>query len=193
MLLQNATDVDSDTLTAINLDIDPQYGELKDNGDGSFTFTPKDDFNGEVPFTFEVDDNDGVVTPASGTLDVAAVNDVPVFAETSYTIAEDGSITITEASLLANVTDVDNDDLCVTNISVEGNGTVTRDDETGDWTYTPDADYSGDAALKITVNDNKVDAIFTAPVTITPDADEPSLTVSLTDMSLIDFGLGHDT
>ncbi|MBY5949324.1 hypothetical protein KUW02_29530, partial [Photobacterium rosenbergii] len=39
----------------------------------------------------------------------------------------------------------------------------------------------------------KVDAIFTAPVTITPDADEPSLTVSLTDMSLIDFGLGHDT
>ena len=34
----------------------------------------------------------------------------PSFAETSYTIAEDGSITITEASLLENVTDVDNDD-----------------------------------------------------------------------------------
>ena len=29
MLLQNATDVDSDTLTAINLDIDPQYGDLE--------------------------------------------------------------------------------------------------------------------------------------------------------------------
>ena len=83
--------------------------------------------------------------------------------------------------------------LSVTNISVEGNGTVTRDDETGDWTFTPDADYSGDAGLKITVNDTKVDAIFTAPVTITPEADEPSLTVSLTDMDLIDFGLGHDT
>ncbi|MDV5167887.1 tandem-95 repeat protein [Photobacterium rosenbergii] len=193
MLLQNATDVDSDTLTAINLQIDPQYGALIDNEDGTFTFTPKDDFNGEVPFTFDVDDNDGAVTPASGTLDVAAVNDVPVFAETSYTIAEDGSITISEASLLANVTDVDNDDLCVTDISVEGSGTVTRDDETGDWTFTPDADYSGDATLKITVNDTKVDAVFNAPVTITPEADEPSLTVSLTDMSLIDFGLGQDT
>ncbi|MCQ1061424.1 hypothetical protein NHN17_25800, partial [Photobacterium sp. ZSDE20] len=39
----------------------------------------------------------------------------------------------------------------------------------------------------------KVDAVFTAPVTITPEADEPSLTVSLTDMSLIDYGVGQDT
>ncbi|MCQ1060035.1 tandem-95 repeat protein, partial [Photobacterium sp. ZSDE20] len=179
MLLQNASDVDSSELTAVNLHIDPQYGTLEDNQDGTFTFTPKDDFNGDVPFTFEVDDNDGSVTPASGTLDVEAVNDVPVFAETSYTIAEDGSITLSEASLLANVTDVDNDVLSISDISVEGNGTVSRDEETGDWTYTPDADYSGDAALKITVNDTKVDAVFTAPVTITPEADEPSLTVSL--------------
>lgn len=193
MLLQNATDVDSSELTAVNLQIDPQYGTLEDNEDGTFTFTPKDDFNGEVPFIFDVDDNDGAVTPASGSLNLEAVNDVPVFAETSYTIAEDGSITISEASLLANVTDVDNDVLSITDISVEGNGTVTRDDETGDWTFTPDADYSGDAALSITVNDTKIDAVFTAPVTITPEADEPSLTVSLTDMSLIDYGVGQDT
>ncbi|PSU44640.1 hypothetical protein C9J12_26570 [Photobacterium frigidiphilum] len=192
MLLQNATDIDSDDLTALNLSIDAQYGSVIDNDDGTFTFTPTADYNGDVPFTFDVDDNDGAVTPASGNLDLAAVNDAPVLAETSYIVNEDGSIVITEASLIDNATDVDNNALSVASISADEHGIVTQSDN-GDWVYTPDADYSGDANLTITLNDGTVDAEFTAPVTITPDADVPSLTVSLTDMTLAEYGVGQNS
>ncbi|KMV31783.1 hypothetical protein AB733_03105 [Photobacterium swingsii] len=71
MLLENATDIDSDQLTAVNLTIDPAFGDVVDNKDGTFTFTPADDYNGEVPFTFDVDDNDGAITPAAGKVDLA--------------------------------------------------------------------------------------------------------------------------
>ncbi|CAG23614.1 hypothetical protein PBPRB1754 [Photobacterium profundum SS9] len=192
MLLQNATDIDSDDLTALNLSIDAQYGSVIDNDDGTFTFTPTADYNGDVPFTFDVDDNDGAVTPASGNLDLAAVNDAPVLAETSYIVNEDGSIVITEASLIDNATDVDNNALSVASISADEHGIVTQSDN-GDWVYTPDADYSGDANLTITLNDGTVDATFNAPVTITPDADVPSLTVSLTDMTLAEYGVGQNS
>lgn len=192
MLLQNASDVDSDELTALNLSIDAQYGSVIDNSDGTFTFTPAADYNGDIPFTFDVDDNDGAVTPASGSLDIAAVNDVPVLVETSYEVNEDGSIVITEASLLNNATDVDNDVLSVASITSDEHGTVTQSDN-GDWVYTPNADYSGDANLTITLNDGTVDAEFNAPVTVTPDADVPSLTVSLTDMTLAEYGVGQDS
>ncbi|OAN18060.1 hypothetical protein A3K86_03850 [Photobacterium jeanii] len=192
MLLQNATDVDSDNLTAINLSIDDKYGELVDNKDGSFTFTPTQDYNGDVPFKFEVDDGDGAITPAQGTLDLAAVNDAPVLAETSYKVNEDGSILIEKSSLLANASDVDQDDIELVKIESDDNGTVVEQPN-GDWLYTPNPDYSGDANLKITLNDGTVDAVFDAPVTVVPDADEPMLNLALTNMSLVDFGVGHDS
>ncbi|MGL6314389.1 tandem-95 repeat protein, partial [Vibrio sp. WXL103] len=192
MLLQTATDIDSDELTALNLQIDEEYGTVVDNGDGTFTFTPTEDYNGDVPFTFDVDDNDGAVTQATGNVNLAAVNDTPVLAETSYEINEDGSILITESSLLENATDIDGDQLSITDISSDENGTVTQTED-GDWLYTPNEDYSGDANLSITVNDGTVDAVFDAPVTVTADADEPSLTVSLGDMTLADYGQGDDS
>nr|WP_281222040.1 tandem-95 repeat protein [Photobacterium sanguinicancri] len=192
MLLQNASDVDSTNLTALNLQIDEQYGSLVDNKDGTFTFTPTEDYNGDVPFTFDVDDNDGAVTSATGNVNLAAVNDAPVLAETSYLVNEDGSIKITEASLIDNATDVDGDALSVVKITADENGHIEQNLD-GDWIYTPNPDYSGDANLTIVINDGTVDAEFTAPVTITPDADEPSLTVSLTDMTLVEYGQGYDS
>ncbi|MBY5949315.1 tandem-95 repeat protein, partial [Photobacterium rosenbergii] len=75
LLLQNASDVDGDNLTAINLSIDEQYGNVVDNGNGSYTFNPAQDYNGDVPFSFEVDDGAGAITAATGNLDLEAVND----------------------------------------------------------------------------------------------------------------------
>ncbi|MDR9829281.1 tandem-95 repeat protein, partial [Vibrio sp. FNV 38] len=192
MLLQNATDIDSDELTAFNLQIAPEFGTVVDNDDGTFTFTPTEDYNGDVPFTFKVDDNDGETTEASGKVNMAAVNDVPVLAETSYEVNEDGSILITESSLLDNATDVDGDQLSITNITSDENGTVVQQSN-GDWLYTPNNDYSGEARLSITVNDGTVDAVFDAPVSVTADADAPSLTVSLQDMTLAEFGITTDS
>ncbi|PSU55453.1 hypothetical protein C9I90_16330, partial [Photobacterium aphoticum] len=180
MLLQHVSDIDSDNVTAENLQIAPEYGSLVDNEDGTFTFTPAQDYNGDVPFTFDVNDNDGAITPASGNVDLAAANDAPVLAETSFTLNEDGSIVIDPAALLENATDIDGDELSISNITSDEHGSVTQNDQ-GEWVYIPNADYSGEAELTITVFDGTVHTDFPAPVTVTPDADAPSLTVSLTD------------
>ncbi|GAL02304.1 T1SS secreted agglutinin RTX [Photobacterium aphoticum] len=132
MLLQHVSDIDSDNLTAENLQIAPEYGSVVDNEDGTFTFTPAQDYNGDVPFTFDVNDNDGAITPASGNVDLAAANDAPVLAETSFTLNEDGSIVIDPAALLENATDIDGDELSISNITSDEHGSVTQNDQ-GEW------------------------------------------------------------
>ena len=186
-LLASSTDVDGDSLTASNLSIDDSFGTVTDNGDGSFSFEPAADFNGDVPFSFTVSDGTAD-TSAHGNLNLAAVNDAPVLAETSFEMNEDNSIVITEAQLLENATDIDADSLSITDISAaDGNGTVEQNAD-GDWVYTPTDNYSGDANLTISVNDGTTTVDFNSPVTITPDADAPSLTVSLATTDVAEFG-----
>merc|ERR1711879_1004239 len=104
-LLANASDVDGDTLSVQNLSADG--GTLTDNGDGTWSFTPDENFNGEVNLSYDV--SDGTTTTATtGTIEVAEVNDAAdVSAPTSFSMNEDGTITISEDSLLANASDVD--------------------------------------------------------------------------------------
>jgi hypothetical protein len=67
-VLGNDTDAEGDPLTAV-LDVGPASGTLDVfNADGSFTYTPADDFNGSVNFTYHANDgtadsNIATVTP----------------------------------------------------------------------------------------------------------------------------------
>jgi hypothetical protein len=80
-VLGNDTDAEGDPLTAV-LDVGPASGTLDVfNADGSFTYTPADDFNGSVNFTYHAND---------GTADSA--NDPPVAVDDGFTAAEGGSI-----------------------------------------------------------------------------------------------------
>ncbi len=56
-LLATATDIDGDTLTAQNLSLtNESLGSLTDNGDGTFSFTPSEDFHGDIGFNYDVFD-----------------------------------------------------------------------------------------------------------------------------------------
>ena len=66
-LLANASDVDGDVLSVVNLSSDS--GTLVDNGDATWTFTPDADFNGDVTFSYDVDDGT-VTTVATATVTV---------------------------------------------------------------------------------------------------------------------------
>src|SRR5205085_3594452 len=59
-LLANSSDVDNahTDLSISAVTVDAEYGELVDNGDGSWTFTPAHNFNGDVAFNFDVSDGD---------------------------------------------------------------------------------------------------------------------------------------
>ncbi|MGR5488882.1 cadherin-like domain-containing protein, partial [Vibrio alfacsensis] len=88
-------------------------GELSDNGDGTYTFVPNENFNGDVDLSFGVSDGEDV-TMNQIDLAVIPVNDVPVpGAPLNLDMLNDGTITISTSSLLSGATDVDGDILHV--------------------------------------------------------------------------------
>ncbi len=92
-LLANTVDVDSNDLgklTIENLLVD--HGSVVDNKDGTYTFTPTKDYNGQVHFSYDVTDAHGGTTHTGAITTLAAVNDAATFAGDSSSIREDTNI-----------------------------------------------------------------------------------------------------
>jgi VCBS repeat-containing protein len=94
-LLAGFTDAEGDALTL--KDVTVSLGTLADNGDGTLSFTPPADFNGELDLSFNVDDGHGGVTPASRTLYLVAVNDAPQGQDHTLSLLQRGSVSLTLA------------------------------------------------------------------------------------------------
>ncbi|MFM2587473.1 VCBS domain-containing protein [Vibrio sp. TBV020] len=90
-LLANATDVDDNShLSVHNLSVD--HGQIVDNHDGTFSFTPERNYNGQVQFHYDVQDEHGASVTTSATMNLAAVNDAASFTGDSGSITEDKSL-----------------------------------------------------------------------------------------------------
>jgi VCBS repeat-containing protein len=75
-VLGNDSDPDHDTLTAA-LESGPTHGSLTLNANGSFTYTPADNYTGPDSFTYRASDGTLTSNLAAVTLTVTAVNDAP--------------------------------------------------------------------------------------------------------------------
>jgi len=75
-LLANASDVDSASLTAANLQIAAGKGTLVDNHNGTWTYTPAVNDDTAVSFSFTVSDG-ALSVPASATLDITPAQAAP--------------------------------------------------------------------------------------------------------------------
>ncbi|MDF5371889.1 tandem-95 repeat protein, partial [Vibrio parahaemolyticus] len=150
-LLEGASDIDGDDLSIENVLYTGADGVLTDNGDGTYSFAPNENFNGDVQFTFDVSDGTGS-TPAFIDVSVTPVNDPPVAGSTSYTVQEDGQITISDEQLLANSSDVEGD-VALANVSYSGNDGSFVDNGDGTYTFTPNENFDGNISLDVTVID----------------------------------------
>ena len=177
-LLAGASDLDGDALTAINLSLTTGSGSLIDNGDGTWTFTPAADWNGDVGFAFEV--SDGTVNmPNTASLTVVSENDAPVTSDLALTTNEDIAVT---GQLSA--TDIDGDNLSYIITTAAANGTVNIDPDTGTFTYTPNANYNGSDSFMVTVTDgNGGSATSAITVDVLPVADTPILSANAIQLS----------
>lgn len=146
----------------------PSEGSVVNNGDGTFGFSPGDDFQdlaqGEtrtVTFTYTATDAHGAVSePSTVTIRVAGTNDAPVAVIDTVSGTEDASVTI---NVLANDTDVDGETLTVTHVNganIAVNGTVAlgggasvRLNADGTLTYVPAANATGVQSFSYTVSD----------------------------------------
>src|SRR5690606_28567041 len=77
-VLADDYDVDGDEIRAVLVD-SVSYGTLELSGDGSFIYTPNQDFSGTDSFTYRAADPYGLVSDVvEVTITVGVVNDVPV-------------------------------------------------------------------------------------------------------------------
>jgi uncharacterized delta-60 repeat protein len=79
-LLEGFSDMDGDTLSVANLIA--ANGALVNNNNGTYTFTPNANFNGTVNLAYDVVDGKGGSVAATQTVEIAPVNDAPIFAPT---------------------------------------------------------------------------------------------------------------
>ncbi|MDR9830452.1 cadherin-like domain-containing protein, partial [Vibrio sp. FNV 38] len=171
-LLTGATDIDGDDLSVEGVSYSGTDGILTDNGNGTYSFAPNENFNGDVEFSFDVNDGTDTVS-ANIDLSVTPIDDAPtVDGNLSYTVNEDGEITISQEQLLSNVSDVEGDDLTASNLSVDGNADVTVNSD-GSFTISPDADWNGDIDIRFDVSDGNNIVQAQADLTVNPVNDLP--------------------
>ncbi|RUY98309.1 tandem-95 repeat protein, partial [Mesorhizobium sp. M7A.F.Ca.CA.001.04.2.1] len=89
-VLTNDSDVDGDALAPV-LVTEPTNGTLTLNPDGSFTYAPKANFFGTDSFTYRAFDGTAESNIATVALTITPVNDVPVAADDTASVAEDGT------------------------------------------------------------------------------------------------------
>ncbi|TKF25538.1 tandem-95 repeat protein, partial [Vibrio kanaloae] len=177
MLLENASDQDGDELFATSLETNDPNASIVDNGDGTYTVTPSENFNGDIAFTYEVSDGE-LSTSNDMTLTVNPVNDIPIVAPGMYHIEEDGSILFTQEDLLSGAIDIDGDDLSVTSINYSGDeGTIT-DNGDGTFSFVPEEHFSGDLQFSFTVTDGTDEVEQDINVHIEAVADAPDLVIT---------------
>ncbi|AYO11596.1 retention module-containing protein [Vibrio campbellii] len=137
---------------------------------GLIEFNPDLNFFGDVQVDVTVDDqgNEGIViggvddtlntNSSSFNIEVTAVNDTPETTPVTLPdIEEDsGVFSISEADLIANATDVENDNLTVSNVQLTdpNSGSITFNSGTGEWEFTPAPDYNGPVEITYTITDD---------------------------------------
>jgi hypothetical protein len=172
-LLDNDTDVDGDTLTAVAETITTANGgSVTINADGTFSYQGAADFNGLDSFDYTVTDGNGGTDIGTVSLTVGAVNDDPVADDDDFSGNEDELIT---GTLLDNDTDVDGDILSTVpeTITTANGGTVIINAD-GTFSYQGAANFNGSDTFDYTVTDGN-GGTDTATVSLNIDAvnDDP--------------------
>ena len=191
--LTDAGDSDADGNLVVNttpLD-GPGNGGIVINPDGTYTYTPGSNFNGNDTVVVQICD-DGTPLPVICVNDtifitVTPVNDTPSQGNETLTVTEDAG-PVTTIDLTTNNVDPDGTPITVTTIvSTTGGGTVIINGD-GTVDYTPVPDFNGIDTVIYTACDNGLplpaicvnDTLFVTvnPVNDTPSQGNETLTVT---------------
>ncbi len=141
-LLDNDSDPDGDEISTTSSLTTSGNGQIVIGTDGSFTYTPNVGFSGIESFTYEVCDDADPSLCAEGQITIEVIkNEIPVASNAAYVIDENTSL---NDNLSGRVSDPDGHNLSFTVQSKSTtNGSVVIESD-GDFTYTPNADFTGD-------------------------------------------------
>jgi len=175
----SATEATEANVEASIGDIAIANGVITDNGDGTYTITPNADFNGDLSINYTVEDGNGGVAPAQIDVTVTGTNDATILQDQSFTVAEDGSITITDAQLLNGAVDVDGGDLSVESVTYEGSDGVLTANGDGTYTFAPNENFTGDVDLSYAVSDGTATSTASIDISVEDVNDTPIVSGNL--------------
>ena len=151
------------------------------DANGSLRFNQPSDFEAnQTSFTLEVrvSDGRGGFADANFTVDVNAQNEAPeFFNELNQTISYLSLVTFEEIQVSSDLRlfakDPESDPITFSTTYDDSNGTHTLNQNTGFFTFTPKANYSGITYIDILVTDGTNSATFPIDITITEVPDPP--------------------
>ncbi len=175
-VLTNDTDVDGNPLTA-HLVNGPSNGVVTLNPNGTFTYTPAANHNGPPDsFTYNVTDGQGGTSnTATVTIAVTAVNDPVQAVNDVITGAEDGGAITGNVLTNDNAANVDVGETLtvVPATGTTANGGTWTVNASGQYSYTPKADFNGTDTFNYTVSDGTSTSTGTVTINVTPVNDRP--------------------
>ena len=176
-LLAESTDPDGGTLSIVSVAVASDNGTITDNSDGTFTFTPIGNLNGDdIEISFFVSDGNAVSNGVA-LVDVTSVNDAPMIAPlVDHTFEEDQSVFIEIPS--GTFLDVDDDEILVSATLTDGSSLpawLIFDAAAGTFFGLPPADFYGTIAISVTASDGTEGVSDQFDITITPVNDGPEI------------------
>jgi VCBS repeat-containing protein len=152
-LLANTVDVDANDAGKLSISgLKVDHGLVRDNQDGTFTYTPEKDYNGQVHFTYDVKDAHGGVTHTGASTTLAATPDAAIITGTDTgDITEDQAVAASgdlQTGGTLSITDPDAGEAAFTPVTAGAGqyGTFTLAAD-GTWTYTADNSQQAIQAL----------------------------------------------
>ena len=168
-LVSNVSDVDNTigslTFTSVT-NVPITEGVLNINPDGTYTFTPSNNFNGIVNVDYKVCDPSGLCDTATLTITVTPVNDAPQANNNSTITPEDTPVSGTVSTGVTDIDDVLNTLVFtpISSVPVEQGVLVFNND--GTYTFTPSNNFNGIVTVDFKVCDPS-GACDTATLTVT--------------------------
>ncbi len=136
---------------------------------GTFTYTPNEDWNGTDTFSFAANDGSLNSNTATISITVHAINDLPAAHNANFDTSEDAAV---NGQLSAS--DIDGDTLSYALVSQVNNGTVTVN-ANGTFTYTPAENWNGTDTFTFKANDSSADSnVATINITVNAVNDIPT-------------------
>ena len=146
----------------------PQYGSVEIAMNGSYVYTPAQDFFGSDSFTYSIEDGRGGYNIYRVDITVTPVNDAPVAGPATIRTPEDTAVT----GRLPQAVDAERDPVSYSVATGPAKGELVLGSD-GSYTYTPHANANGSDSFVYRVNDGQDSTLHTVTIVIDPVNDAP--------------------
>ena len=162
-----------DGIPAITSVTVPGKGKIQNNHNSTLTYTVQGDYNGTDTFVYTVMDKNGATDTGKVTVNVFPANDAPLAKNDTAVTNEDTMVTI---PVLTNDSDIDGDELVISNTTVSTVGAKAQIVDQKSIDYTPALNFFGTDTFIYEVSDGH-GGTGTATVTIevSPENDPPEI------------------